>query len=94
MADHPPPWKWEIRRDGQLGALLDANGDVVLTDDGTYDDAWIGVESPRARELLRAAPEMEALLRDKPALMDPHYSEWLRQKDALLARIDKAAAGG
>lgn len=53
--DHPPPWRW---RDGMLGGqdLVDANGGIVM------DDRALPL-SPRVHELVRAAPEMEALLR-------------------------------
>jgi len=66
-ADHPAPWIWNWRQDPgdaqpqPAGWVTDANGSIVLS----------GAEpaSPLARELIRLAPQMEALLRN-PDLWD------------------------
>lgn len=79
-AEHPAPWRWEeweCNRDGRVvdepwahppapdrqvkvWNLRDASGGLLLT---TQDD--VPPASPRVRELLRAAPELEGLLRER-----------------------------
>lgn len=69
--EHPAPWRWiedaTKTVQGEV-ALVDANGAIVVeaVNCNGYDDGSIAVvscESPVARELIRLAPEMEALLR-------------------------------
>lgn len=56
--EHPAPWRWGADGDDWLRA---ANGEIVISaGDG---DTWPA--SPRVGELVRAAPEMEALLREE-----------------------------
>jgi hypothetical protein len=67
-ADHPAPWKWEGNSDDQW-ILRDAYGNDLLDAraESAYGEGWsAGGVSPThlARELIRLAPEMEALLRD------------------------------
>jgi len=76
-AEHQPPWRWArvwlpyMGNDAPPPAdhpsaeyvLLDASGEPVAEGYAGGDDAWIEVASPLARELIRLAPEMEALLR-------------------------------
>ena len=57
--DHPPPWEWLGRPDEET-ALLDGAGYSILS---PSNDGGISLRSPYVRELVRAAPEMEALLR-------------------------------
>ncbi len=58
--EHPAPWRWREPFEHEDGIFMhpldDANGKCVVAELG-------GVESPLARELIRAAPEMEEALR-------------------------------
>src|SRR6185312_6491389 len=57
-AEHPGPWRWEADALG-LAMLVDAAGESVIEGgDGLYE------MSPYVREIVRATPEMEALLRE------------------------------
>ena len=92
--EHPPPWAWDGTPDRQRLAttkLLDANGAEVM---GVYVGPLARIEfaNQGVRELLRAAPEMLALLRDRVRWYggEPDAS-WLIERNALLERL--AAAG-
>jgi hypothetical protein len=65
--DHPPPWRWGEPH-GQETSLWDANDGLVMADG---NDSTIVVASPYVRELVRSAPEMEALLRKIERYLDP-----------------------
>ncbi len=56
---HPAPWRWDDY------GLLDANGKRIVYEQGAIgpDDGGVAVETPAVAELIRLAPEMEALLR-------------------------------
>jgi len=63
--EHQAPWRWvdsslDPHDDLSKDFLLDGSGGRILM--ANKDDA-ISIESPVARELIRVAPEMEALLR-------------------------------
>jgi hypothetical protein len=64
----PAPWTWDHsgyppREDTpEALALFDADGNEILGTDGD-DWAWIVPDSDYVKEVVRAAPEMEALLR-------------------------------
>ena len=57
--EHSAPWRWRPDENGHTDLhLVDANGDTITLGDETLDEA-----PPFTRELIRLAPEMEALLR-------------------------------
>ncbi len=62
---HPPPWRWAVTRDYRdaevLWRLEDSTGTEVVAKG--FCGADIQVASPVVRELIRLAPEMEAMLR-------------------------------
>lgn len=97
---HPPPWRWSPLN----VALQDANGNDVLTAPCGPCSDLVSIEgSERALELVRVAPEMEALLRDlddqdarvAAAFDGGERENRLRDRvSALLARIDAAKAAG
>lgn len=84
--EHPAPWRWakpdyptEERAANAL-ELLDANDNIVLSSQGD-DWSWVEVDSPVARELIRLAPEMEALLRElRDAIVDEMAARAVRAK--------------
>ncbi len=102
---HPAPWKWidkSIPGDALaadlLPELVDANGDrVCWFGDGKQYYATEGEAlEGAAKELIRAAPEMAALL-DEAADYEVRgfrdydwQPEWFAKVAALLARIDAA----
>lgn len=59
-AEHPAPWTWETW-DGQLHDATGCKVIDAIDEDGRKARAYI--RSPLARELIRLAPEMAALLR-------------------------------
>lgn len=94
--DHLPPWEWS-EPFGRETMLSDANGEPVLTDG---NDSTIVVASPYVRELVRAAPEMEALLRvflnmTGDTCVHRQFKAQMRERaDALLKRLDEARKAG
>ena len=112
-AEHPAPWRWGPGRIGSYiggksvdfpgtNVLYDANDERVLWGAGKTgqpSDVWATLEtaSPRVRELLRAAPEMEALLRKSALAKHGNVvisESWYDEVRGLLGRIDKASKGG
>jgi hypothetical protein len=98
-APHPAPWRWDAPH-GEETALWDASNQVVLA---LGNDSTIVVASPYVRELVRAAGEMEALLRELLEELvvfcdsnDGHDETKCATERAiaLLARIDAAADAG
>lgn len=103
----PAPWKW----DDDGFDLRAANGSPLIKaehdDIGTVVTAFVSFESPWAKALTEAAPELEALVRsrarvwpcsfcrdlpDKPAEVTDHAPSC--PAAALLARIDERSKGG
>lgn len=92
---HPPPWHWT-----EYDAIEDRDGGEVLS--VSSGNQWVA--SDRARGLIVAAPEMEALLRSEDAGQSCDYGDtpafcpmtpicWRHRRDALLARVNKASRG-
>lgn len=72
--EHPAPWRWvdadyatafDTTPDEKLVRLVDANAVPLLAPAAGISTRWIECPSPLARELIRLAPEMEALLRKR-----------------------------
>ncbi len=93
--EHPAPWRWvpgSSSRKDPLAAnwLADANGVILVSPDV---DEEIEIASPVVSELIRLAPEMEALLRRAVDLLDTlggGGSPVAIESAALLAAIDAA----
>ena len=83
--DHPAPWRWEDGYDEsyEVGMLLDGNGDEVMS--GCDIPGQINLPSRRARELIRAAPELSATL----AKVTAEYRELVQR---LLTPLEAAEA--
>lgn len=62
-----PPWQWHRNSEGDEVNLYDADDVIVACPATTALGPVTMVASPRVAELLRAAPEMEALLRIETA---------------------------
>jgi len=91
--DHHPPWSVCDNVHGGNG-VVDGAGVLVIG----VDDPWQNIEfmDDYAREIVLAAPEMEALLREIVA-SDPYdcLDAVDRQKEvaAMIARLDEARRG-
>ena len=104
---HPAPWRWGPDEDDGDFALIDADGrDVAYAKRAVID---ISVPSAHARELIAAAPEIEALLREEFGGEDNGTAQCMERLTtsapvcgscrgckafALLSRIDAAADAG
>jgi len=109
--DHPAPWRWDPSRDSLRDVsvadwLRDGDGKIILAPN-TMEE--IAIASPIVRELIRLAPEMEALLRDQYVGMScPHADMatkgclevgdrnpcWEHKRIALVVALDAARKTG
>jgi hypothetical protein len=96
--EHPGPWRWS-----EFGDLEDAMGEFVAyvaeEGQGKADPSFsIAVESSHASELIRAAPEMEALLLEYAGTVgyvcQDECDHLHCRNRRLLSRIDRARGGG
>jgi hypothetical protein len=92
-AECPAPWRYQETH-GLPTRLLDAGGKGVLeiADDSEGGYCYF-VASPHARELIRLAPEMAALLRKWQVEADPRLSTAGNETATLIDKLDSARKG-